>query len=71
MAVMAVLCLALAWAIGEVVEEARTYAQVHGMPAHDGAEGRADQRAVLALAALLLGGAALLRWSQGARRQVA
>ena len=70
MTVMALLCLALAWAVGEVVEEARTYAQVHGMPANDGAEGRADRQAVLALAALLLGGAALLRWSRRAREHV-
>ena len=69
--VLGVLLLAFAWALGQVIEEARIYAEVHAMPSNVGAPERALRAAVLACAGVLLLGAALLRSSFGARRREA
>ena len=71
MLMLAVLLLAFAWALGQVIEEARIYAEVHAMPSNVGAPERALRAVVLACAGLLLLGAALLRSSFGARRREA
>jgi hypothetical protein len=66
---LGVLLLAYAWASGQVIEEARIYAEVHGMPANDGAPERARQQVAAACAVVLLLGAVLFRSSVGARRR--
>ena len=71
LALLGVLLLAFAWAWGQVIEEARIYAEVHGMPANDGEPERTHRQVVLAGAAVLLLVAALLRSSLGARRREA
>ena len=66
---LAALLLVFAWAVGQVDEEARTYAEVHAMPGNDGEPEGALRAAVLACAAVLLVGAGLLRPALGARRR--
>ncbi|CAA9352537.1 MAG: hypothetical protein AVDCRST_MAG07-3137 [uncultured Frankineae bacterium] len=66
---LAVLLLVFAWAIGQVTEEARTYAEVHAMPGNAGEPERTLRTALLACAGVLLVGAALLRSALGARRR--
>jgi hypothetical protein len=66
---LGVLLLAYAWGSGQVIEEARIYAEVHGMPADDGEPEGSRQQVVAACAGVLLLGAVLIRSSPGARRQ--
>jgi hypothetical protein len=68
---LGVLLLALAWAMGQVIDEARVYAEVHGMRSGDGEPARTHRGVVLACSAVLLVGALLLRSSLAARRREA
>ena len=45
MLLLAVLLLAVAWAVGEVVEEARIYAEVHALPSDVATQERAPRTA--------------------------
>jgi len=72
MLLLAVLLLAFAWALGEVIEEARIYAEVHAMPSNVVARQERVLRTVaLTCAGVLLVGAALLRSNLGSRRREA
>jgi hypothetical protein len=71
LAVLGLLLLAFAWAWGQVIEEARIYAEAHGMPANDGEPERTHRKVLLAGAGVLLLVAALLRSSLGGRRREA
>jgi hypothetical protein len=69
LALLAVLLLAFALAWGQVIEEARVYAEVHGMPANAGEPERTRRNVLLAGAGVLLLAAALLRSSLSAGRR--